>query len=50
MEKLWRRLAAALAPMLFPILLEELTKHIETWVKVDINNDGIIGFGGDGDA
>lgn len=44
MEKLWRRLAQALVPTLFPILVEELIKHAETWFKVDINQDGKIGF------
>lgn len=50
MDKLLRGLAKALVPVLFPILLDELTKHIESWVKVDLNGDGVVGFGGNGDV
>lgn len=52
MDGLWRKLARALAPVFLPILIEELTKHVETWIKVDLNQDGIVGFGGgrDGEA
>lgn len=50
MQKWLDRLAEAIVPLLFPVLLEHLTKHAERVLKVDINADGVIGFGGNGDV
>lgn len=47
MSKLVDKLVASLVTLVLPRLLAELVKAVEELVKADLNNDGVIGFGGE---
>jgi len=47
MKDLLDKLGQSVAQLLLPVVLLELVKLVEAVVKLDLNKDGTIGFGGD---